>query len=44
MPEAKDGEVTIVEVESVGFNKTKVKDGQDDDNAIHGPDLSCFPK
>ena len=24
MPEAKDGEVTIVEVESVGFNKTKV--------------------
>merc|ERR1712181_185013 len=25
MPEAKDGEVTIVEVESMGFNKTKVK-------------------
>ena len=25
MPEAKDGEVTIVEVESVGFNKTKVE-------------------
>ena len=24
MPEAKDGEVTIVEVESMGFNKTKV--------------------
>jgi len=25
MPEAKEGEVTIVEVETVGFNKTKVK-------------------
>ena len=25
MPEAKDGEVTIVEVESMGFNKTKVE-------------------
>ena len=24
MPEAKEGEVTIVEVETVGFNKTKV--------------------
>ena len=24
MPEAKEGEVTIVEVESVGYNKTKV--------------------
>ena len=24
MPEAKEDEVTIVEVESVGFNKTKV--------------------
>ena len=24
MPEAKEGEVTIVEVESMGFNKTKV--------------------
>ena len=24
MPEAKEGEVTIVEVESLGFNKTKV--------------------
>ena len=24
MPEARDGEVTIVEVESIGFNKTKV--------------------
>jgi len=25
MPEAQDGEVTIVEVESLGYNKTKVK-------------------
>ena len=24
MPEAKEGEVTIVEVETVGFNKSKV--------------------
>ena len=24
MPEAKEGEVTIVEVENVGYNKTKV--------------------
>ena len=24
MPEAQDGEVTIVEVESLGYNKTKV--------------------